>query len=138
AHEYLNAHWAPCYQQDVAAALADAKVSFAASANMFDNFPALCLTEEQRRLVDETPAGFRETMRDYFMTRTFRRDIYIRGNRPIPPRRLDSRLRALRLTAVIPQSELKREIGVPTGTAELNERFYAPALDTIAAATPTV
>lgn len=138
AHEYMNVHWAPCYQQDVAAALAAAKVSFAASANIFDNFPELCLSEEQRALVNETPADFRETMRDYFMTRTFRRDIYIRGSRPIPPRRLDRRLRGVRLTAVIPPTALQREIDVPSGKAELNAGFYESALDMIAIGAPTV
>lgn len=138
AHEYLNAHWQPCYQQDVAAALAPAKVSFAASANIYDNFPALCLTEEQRALVDETPPDFRETMRDYFMKRTFRRDIYIRGQRLVPARCLDDRLRAVALTAVIPKAKLTRQISVPTGKAELNEGFYGPALEMIASGTPTV
>lgn len=138
AHEYLNAHWAPCYQMDVAEALAEAKVSYATSANIIDNFPDLCLTTEQRELVDEVPERFRETIRDYFMQRTFRRDIYIRGTRPISPRRIDSRLRAVRLMATVPESALTRELRVPVGKAELSESFYGPALKAIANGTPSI
>lgn len=138
AHEYLNAHWAPSYQMDVAEALAEAKVGFAASADILESFPDICLTGEQRQLVDEAPLAYRETIKDYFAERTFRRDIYIRGACPIAPRRVDSRLRTVQLTAVVPRTALTREISVPIGNGELSEPLYGPALKAIANGTPSV
>jgi SAM-dependent methyltransferase len=138
AHEYLNEHWQPCYQMDVAEALASARLTFAASANILDNYPDVCLTKEQRELIDGSPLDLQETVGDFFRERTFRRDIFIRGARTIPARRLESRLRSVRLTAIIPTSALSREIKVPAGAATLGEAFYGPALEQIAGGTPTL
>jgi SAM-dependent methyltransferase len=138
AHEYLNEHWHPCYQMDVAKALAGARLTFAASANIFDNYPDICVTKEQRELVDGTPPDLRETMCDFFRERTFRRDIFVRGSRAIPERRLEGRLRESRLTAVVPGSALSRDIKVPLGEAALGEAFYEPALKLIAEGAPTL
>lgn len=138
AHEYLNEHWRPCYQMDVAKALAPARLTFVGSANIFDNYPDVCLTKEQRELIDSSPLDLQETMRDFFIERTFRRDIFIRGPRGIPARRLESRLHSVRLTAVIPTSALSREVKVPAGAATLGEAFYGPALEQIAEGCPTL
>lgn len=132
SHEYLNAHWAPCYQVDVAEDLADAKLSFVATANLFENYPDLSMTDEQRRLVETFPAAYAETARDYFLARSFRRDIYMRGPRPIPARRLDERLAARKLSLVVPPSAVKLSVKVPVGEATLNEGFYGPALAALA------
>ncbi|MBN9067090.1 MAG: hypothetical protein J0H60_11700, partial [Rhizobiales bacterium] len=75
---------------------------------------------------------------DFFIERTFRRDIFIRGPRGIPARRLESRLHSVRLTAVIPTSALSREVKVPAGAATLGEAFYGPALEQIAGGCPTL
>jgi SAM-dependent methyltransferase len=138
AHEYLNEHWQPCYQMDVAKALAPARLTFVGSANIFDNYPDICVTKQQRELIDGSPLDLQETVRDFFMERTFRRDIFIRGARAIPARRLESRLRSVRLTAIIPTEALTREIKVPVGEATLGEAFYEPALKQIAGSTPTL
>src|SRR5262249_32343097 len=61
SHEYLNAHWSPCYQVDVARDMASAKLGYGATANLLENFPDLSLTREQRELVGTTPAAFAET-----------------------------------------------------------------------------
>jgi hypothetical protein len=121
---------------DVAKALAPARLSFAGSANIFDNYPDICLRKEQRDLIDGSPLDLQETIRDFFMERTFRRDIFIRGARGIPARRLESRLRSVRLTATVPTSALSREIKVPVGAATLGEAFYGPALEQIAGGCP--
>ncbi len=138
AHEYLNEYWQPCYQMDVATALAEARLTFAASANIFDNYPDICVTKEQRELVDSLPLGLQETMRDFFMERTFRRDIFVRGARGMPERRLEGRLRDIRLTATVQQAALTRDIKVPLGEAALGEAFYEPALKMIADGAPTL
>lgn len=131
SHEYLNAHWSPCYQVDVAEELADAKLSFVATANLFENFPDLSMTEAQRKLVETFPAAYAETARDYFLARSFRRDIFVRGPRPIPARRLEKRLAAHKLCLVVPPSAIKLAVKVPVGEATLNKSFYGPALQAL-------
>ncbi|MGI6853536.1 class I SAM-dependent methyltransferase [Mesorhizobium sp. 1B3] len=138
SHEYLNAHWSPCYQVDVARDMAAAKLSYGGTANLLENFPDLSLTQQQRELVAATPAAFAETAKDYFMARTFRRDVYIRGVRAIADRRLDARIRDLNLALVIPEDAITRDIKVPLGEATLNQNFYGPALKALAEAPRTV
>jgi len=128
AHEYLNEHWAPCYQTDVAEDFAAAKMEFVGSANLLENFPDLSLKAEQRAIIEEVPDSLRETVGDYFMTRTFRRDVYMRGARAVPKHVRENRLRQQRLKLVIPPSAAHREIKIPLGEATLNEGFYGPAL----------
>lgn len=138
SHEYLNEHWSPCYQIDVARDLAEAKLSYAAAASIFENFPDLSLTAAQRELLAQTPAMLAETAKDFFMARKFRCDIYIRGSRAIPERRLDARIRDVRLALVVPDDKVSRDIKVPIGEATLSEGFYGPALDALRGAPRTV
>ncbi len=53
AHEYMNAAWRPCFHADVAAALAEAKLDWVASAQLLENFSPLMLSDEVRAV----PAG---------------------------------------------------------------------------------
>ena len=55
SHEFMSAHWAPAFHADVAAAMAEAKLDWVASANPLENFNELMLTEEQRALLDRHP-----------------------------------------------------------------------------------
>jgi SAM-dependent methyltransferase len=138
SHEYLNAHWAPCYQMDVSRDMAAAKLSYIGTANLLENYPDLSLTPQQRELVARAPKAFAETAKDYLMARTFRRDVFARGARPIPERRLQQRIRQTRLALVVPESAVTRDIKVPIGEATLNESFYKPALEALAAMPRTV
>lgn len=132
SHEYLNAHWAPCYQMDVARDLADAKLTYSGTANLFENFLDLSLNAAQRELIANTPAALVETAKDYLMARTFRRDVYVRGGRPIPDRRLNARIRDVKLALVVPPEAITLDIKVPLGEATLNASFYRPALEALA------
>jgi hypothetical protein len=74
----------------------------------------------------------RETLKDYFMARSFRRDVYVRGVRTIPTRRQDAKLRDHRLSLAVPSKLLTRDIRIPLGKATLSEGFYGPALAALA------
>ena len=84
AHEYFNEDWRVTTFSDVAKCLDDAKLSFVASAHLLDHVEAVNLTAEGNKLL----AGIkhpilRQSVRDYFVNQTFRRDVFIKG-----PRRL--------------------------------------------------
>ncbi|TDT99770.1 methyltransferase family protein [Azorhizobium sp. AG788] len=133
AHEYLNANWHPQYHMDTAAELAEAKLGFIGSASLIDNFPDLALKPEQRQLLEEVPAGpLRETLKDYLVSRPFRRDLYARGPRRIADGQRDAHLRTFGLALTIPPHEARTELDVPAGKAQLPDRFYKPLFAALA------
>ena len=78
----MSAHWAPAFHADVAAAMAEAKLDWVASANPLENFPELNLTPEQRALMDRyKDPTMRELVKDTCLPRQFRHDVFVRGAR---------------------------------------------------------
>ena len=93
AHEYYNEHWTPFYHADVARDMGGAKLAYAGSASLLDNFDPLVLTAEQLKLVAEaTDPAMRETIKDFLRYRVFRRDVFTRGAPHGNPGELDALL----------------------------------------------
>jgi len=133
AHEYLNANWKPLYHMDTARQLAQAKLNYVGSATLTENFPDLMFNPAQREILASVPAGsFRETLRDYLVSRPFRRDIYVRGARPLADAERDAQLRGFGLALSVPATDTKTSIDVPAGKAQLEERHYRPVFDALA------
>ncbi|ALN74610.1 methyltransferase regulatory domain-containing protein [Aureimonas sp. AU20] len=125
AHEYLNGAWQPVYHADLAADLARAKLSYVGSATLLENFPAIFLSEEQRRLVATVPAAMRETVKDHFNPRIFRRDVFVRGARAIAPLPKARMLERKRLTLADAEAQLAPKLTLPSGEIEFKSPFYA-------------
>ena len=84
AHEFLNTGWQPRFHMDVARELSEAKLEFAGSAHLLDNFAGINLSEDAQKLLAALPEGpLRETFEDYITQRRFRRDVFVRGRRNI-------------------------------------------------------
>ncbi len=133
AHEYLNAHWQPLYHADVARGLAAAKLSFVGSASLLENFPDLVLSAQQRELIAQIPGETaRETLKDYFVARTFRRDVFVRGPRRLPSDARERLLAQVRLAPLLPPERTRLDVTVPAGEAKLEERLYRPAFAALA------
>jgi SAM-dependent methyltransferase len=133
AHEYLNANWQPLYHADVARELAGAKLDYVASATLLENYPELALTREQGELLAPVPdETAKETLRDYFMARAFRRDVFVRGARRLTPERREALLAEVPLALFVAPAKTRLEIAVPVGDAKLEERLYRPALEALA------
>ncbi len=133
AHEYMNEAWAPCFHADVAAALAEAKLDWVASATLTENFPELTLTEAQRteyRRFDDPLA--RELVKDMCLSRMLRHDVFVRGPRRIAPAARDAALREAWLALAIPAADMAFEIDISAGRAELNRGFYGPIVEALA------
>ncbi len=133
AHEYLNANWHPLYHMDTARELGKAKLNYVGSATLTENFPDLMFNPAQREILASVPAGsFRETLRDYLVTRPFRRDIYVRGARMLADAERDAQLRDFGLALSVPATDTKTSIDVPAGKAQLEERHYRPVFEALA------
>ncbi len=139
AHEYLNENWHPLYHGDVAGELADAKLDFVGSATLLENYPDLSLTPDQRQLLAGVGVPqVRETFKDYFMIRSFRRDVFVRGARRLSPDEQEARLRTVPLGLIVPPEGARYAISVPIGEAKLEERVYGPIFDALAGGVMTI
>jgi len=139
AHEFLNASWHPLYHMDVARELADAKLSFVGSAVLPENFAAVGLSSDAQEVVDTLPEGaFRETIKDYFNGRSFRRDVFVRGRRNITSAQRDGYLRAAILAQLSTIPTGKFETEVLSTKLELRESTYDPIFKALDAGPVTV
>jgi hypothetical protein len=122
SHEYMDAHWAPAFHADVAAAMADAKLDWAASANPLENFTQLMLTQEQRDVMDRhSDPIMRELIKDICLPRQLRHDVYVRGARRLSNDARRTAIARLTLVPVISAGELQTTLRIPAGTAEMSE-----------------
>jgi SAM-dependent methyltransferase len=134
AHEFMNAHWAPCFGMDVAAALSEAKLEWIATANLTDNFPELMLTEEQREIFHRySDPLMQELIKDLCVPRGLHHDVFVRGARRINLSERATALMDVHLTLIKPADELPDAVTMPAGRAELNKEFYLPIVKALGA-----
>jgi SAM-dependent methyltransferase len=134
-HEYLNEDWHPDYFADVARTLsAGAKLGWACPAHFHDQVDILSLTTDQMRLVGEVNDPIaRETMRDFFCNRNFRRDLFLRGGSRIAGRRQREALSGFTLMLLTRRQDVSATIGAAGHSAQLQPAIYDPILDRLAA-----
>ena len=139
AHEYFNRDWTPFYHADVAAELAEAKLSFVGSAHLLDHVDPINLTAEQQALLAEVgDPTHRETLRDYMVNQQFRRDVFVKG--PVRLSLPESRDRWLdtRFALSTTRSDVPLTVTGTLGEAKLQAEVYAPLLDALAAGPRTL
>jgi phospholipid N-methyltransferase len=139
AHEYFNRIWTPLYHLDVARQMHQAKLTFAASAELQHHVERLCLTPEQRTKIasiDDPP--FRETVRDLMLNQQFRKDIFVRG----PERLLASERRELllktRFALVWPRNQVELGASYTQGIYPLDGGPAAELLDALVSGPKTM
>lgn len=89
AHEYLNRDWNVMYFTEVAEMLKEAKLDYACTASLLDTLDDV----ESMNLPQEATAFLstishpllREELRDYYINRQFRKDLYVKGTRRLTP-----------------------------------------------------
>lgn len=128
AHEYLHDGWSALYHADVAHDMAAAKLDYAASALMTQNFLELYLTPEQQELLGSiSNAALRETTRDCIMNTSLRQDVFIRGARRLSPARLATWMSKTGLALSRPHVSGDSKLEALVDFDEL----YAPLLDAL-------
>lgn len=131
-HEYLNQHWQPLYHAEVARDLAEAKLSYAGSSVIFENFPDLVSNAEQRALLATLePGETRETFKDLFSPRLLRKDVFVRGPRRLSAARQDALLRETTLHLVVPRQHCRLTFESPRGQAAMAAAAYDPIFDAL-------
>jgi SAM-dependent methyltransferase len=134
AHEYFNRDWNCMYFTDVADALTEAKLEFATTAEPLDAVDTLNLTTEGLAFLSriEHPV-LREQMRDYFVNRQFRKDLYLRGTRRLSAAEHCEQLLATRLVLERPLSAIPLTLDQAQGEATLHDSLFRPLLEELAA-----
>lgn len=98
--EYGAQHWQPFYVAEVHQLAAEQKLSYAASASLPDNFPALLPAPLVEQLAAEGDPTIRQALLDLAINQSFRRDLFVKGPLPLSRIAQEQRLSALRLCSV--------------------------------------
>jgi predicted O-methyltransferase YrrM len=138
-HEYLNAHWIPVFFGEMIEALEPAKLTYAASAHVADHLDALCVPSAvSQRLAKIADPIFRETVRDFCRNQQFRRDLFVRGARPLTSAEQRRRLLDMRFALTVPREMVKDTIKTPAGEVNLRPEVYGPILEALAQGPDTI
>ncbi len=133
AHEYFNNNWRPLYHFEVAQQLAEAKLTFATSADIDDQFHDLKLNEGQLNLLAETTdITLRQTIRDFLFNTRFRRDLYIKGPIKLPALEQVELLSNFRFALVVEPEDIEYEIDLVGRQIKLDEKIYQPLIAALA------
>lgn len=127
AHEFFNENWLPMAFSEVADAMAEAKLGFAASAAVIENISSIYLPAPWReQLAAISSDSLRETVRDYMVNQSFRRDIFVKGTRRLAPSELRFQQQAFPFIRISRTGAPPTEVRTPLGPAELREDIYEP------------
>ncbi|SMP83423.1 Predicted methyltransferase regulatory domain-containing protein [Desulfonatronum zhilinae] len=129
--EYLHENWHPLWFSQVCSEMGQAKLSFAASATLPENYLPAMLPEPMRNLVTEHDDPiFAQEVIDCQINQAFRRDIFQRGAyRPWPANQNQSLLQAKFMLMDNPKDfEIKTTFGSMNGKTEV----YQPIIEALA------
>lgn len=133
AHEYFNRDWHPMPSSEVARTLSAAKLTYAASATLAEHLDGLGLPPKSRDLLAGiTHPLLRETVLDYLVNQRFRRDIFVKGPRPLSPAARNERFRSLPLALIQHPDHVPMKLSVAGGEAELHPDVYRPFIEAMA------
>jgi SAM-dependent methyltransferase len=137
-HEYLNKDWTLLYHAELVQHMAAAKLSYAGSATIIEQFDDLLVKAEARAAYkDIADPVMRETVKDFVLNQQFRRDVFTRG---APRLNQAGQLEAagrLRFALRLPRASCAVEAKVPVGTMKLSDG-YLKILDALAEAPRSV
>ncbi|NEO85692.1 MAG: methyltransferase domain-containing protein [Spirulina sp. SIO3F2] len=133
AHEYFNQDWRPLYHAEVVEQLATAKLTFASSADLDDEFYNLKLKDEQLDFLAQiSDRTLQETTRDFFFNSRFRRDLFVRGAVSMPALEQAEYLSTIRFALTILPEEMDYEVELVGRSLKLDAAIYQPLVAVLA------
>jgi len=129
-HEYLSEHWQPLHFVDVAAQMAGAGLQYAASATLTENLDQCSVPKDLLPMLAQTADPLlRETLRDFAANKQFRRDVYVRGGRPLSADERRHAWAQIRFVLVVPRDRVTFKFLGPLTELNGNPLLYAPLVD---------
>ncbi|NVD96503.1 class I SAM-dependent methyltransferase [Massilia sp. BJB1822] len=133
AHEYFNRDWLPMSFSSMTKWLEPAKLNFACSAHYMDHIDVANFSPEQSKILDEiADPSLRQTVRDFLVNQTFRRDYWVHGARQLSQQAQREKWLAQRMLLAIPRHLLSLKANTARGEVDLHERVYRPVIDCLA------
>ena len=119
AHEFLNRDWICMYFTEVLEMLSDAKLDFACTTELIELYDNLNFNQAALSFLNkiENPI-MREQVKDYFLNRQFRKDLFVRGARKISQVESMSRLAKIRF-ALTTSDEVKPDFQTVLGNIKI-------------------
>jgi SAM-dependent methyltransferase len=132
AHEYFNRDWHPMSFLQVASSLVAAGLTYGGSADYRDHVDEINLKPAQRALLaDIADTSLRETVRDFCVNRSLRRDYWVKSPRTLNDDERDANLRAHRVILALPRASVMLKVRGALGETLLPETLYDPILDAL-------
>ncbi len=139
AHEFLNEDWHPLMFAEMAEAMKAEKCTFIGSATLTENLDAISIPPAMMKQFSEaTDPILRETLRDFAVAQSFRRDVYRRGTMPLMG---PEHLRLFDEVELVWTGRVPDEpiiLGSPLGQVTGLTEIYGPLMQTIMAEDQTV
>ena len=138
AHEYLDEHWELFQFADMAERLAEAKLSYLASASLSENLDRYAVPAALAPLLAgiDDPA-LKETVRDYAANKQFRRDLFARGSGELTGAEHLRLLAPLRFVLAVPRQRMRFLFTGPVSQLSGKPELYDPIADRLAMGTAT-
>ncbi len=113
-HEYLNTTWEPLFFTDVLSYVKEAKLTYVGMAEPLWNFEKLIFSDEQISVLEEVRSPFlKEMLKDYLVSLSFRKDIYIKGPEYIPSSLVLQRIKKMKIVLLQNLEDKKYKIELP-------------------------
>ena len=139
AHEYLNNDWHPKHFMDVAQELQVARLDYLCSADVGGLIDDLNVSSETVKFLAEIKEPiFRQQLRDFATNTKFRRDLFARGFRKLPPAQREAMIRGTPINLVRPRSRCELNVKTNIGRGELKAALYNPLFDSLAESSKTI
>lgn len=137
AHEYFNRDWHPMSFLQVASSLVEAGLTYGGSADYRDHVDEINLKPLQRALLaDIADTSLRETVRDFCVNRSLRRDYWVKSPRALTDDERDTNLRTHRVILALPRDSVLLKVRGALGETLLPETLYGPILDALSGYRP--
>jgi hypothetical protein len=117
--------------------LAASGLTYGCSADYRDHVDEINLNPAQRALLAGIPdTALRETVRDFCINRSMRRDYWVKGSQALSEEAQQTALRTHRVMLALPRDLVLLKVRGALGEATLPERLYGPILDGLASHHP--
>jgi SAM-dependent methyltransferase len=131
-HENLNESWSALYHADVVTDFSPTRLSYACAAHIADDIDETSIPITTHNVLTSISDGvWRETVKDFLVGRSFRRDIFVRGPVQLTPFERTEELDRV-LVLIVPRSAATANIQTAMGEVKGRADLYSAILDRLA------